>query len=308
MDASDGAAAARTPEVAAAETQWDAVATTTSLRQTAASEPLRLRSVPYGLLLTAVNRGAVRNADDITGLRLWDFSTCLARFVAVHHATFDGKNVLELGCGCGSLSLSVACSATGATVVATDYSDAALGFARRNVELHRERVVAREVRVEPLAWTTTASSRGDTAGEDGAASGRVLAAARHETCDFVFGCDLLYYKTSAHAVLATAARLLAAGGVFVFGGRARERGTIATIRAAAETSRLVLRFVDMNYLRTHEEPPECYWLRTEEDGSYFALLAHCVGAIDRFVADIGGALRFGDAVDDDSEGILDNVW
>ena len=266
---------------------------------------LAVRSVPYAALLTAVNRGAVDDrAVDITGLRLWDFGRCLARFVATHHAVFDHATALELGCGCGALSLSLACSARGATVVATDYSDAALTFARDNVAAHCDCVVAASVRVEPLSWRCR---------DDAIVHGPVIGALELELrgqCDFVLGCDLLYYKTSANAVFATAARLLRPEfGVFLFGGHARVPGTIASIREAAAEEGLALRFIDMDRLRTYEEAPRCYWNRTDADGGYFALLAMSTEAIERFVAReaIGGALRFDDGVDDESD-VVDGVW
>ena len=254
-----------------------------------AALPLSIQSVPYAALLTAVNQKLVRKSDDITGLRLWEFSTCLARFVAEHREQFEGATVLELGCGCGHLALSVAVSARDSTVIATDYSERTLRCARDNFDTHRARVVARAVRIEQLTWSKIAPA--------GVSLGPV---------DFVFACDCLYYISSAAAVLATAARLLAVDGVFIFGGRARSRTTIASIRAAAVHALLELRFVDMDFLRT--SAAHAYWDRTDADGSNFALLALSAEPIERFMHGIGGALRVDDAVNDDSDGILDGVW
>lgn len=239
-------------------------------------------------LVVAVNRKTLPEGEDITGLRLWDFGTELARFVVRHRGAFAGRRVLELGAGCGTLSLAVACACEGADVVATDASS--VEFLRANVARNGPRVVARSVRVERLLWTVE---------EDAEETARL---GRHKY-DWVLGTDLLYHLTTCAAAFATAKRLLSPAGVFVFGGHARRHGTVATVRAQAAAVGFVLRFVDLRALRKREG-------FEYSSGDFMATMARSGDALD---AVFGGGvgcfdppLAFDDTVDDDFESSSDD--
>ena len=248
-------------------------------------------------LVVAVNRKTLPQGEDITGLRLWDFGTELARFVVRHRSAFAGRRVLELGAGCGTLSLAVACACKGADVVATDASS--VEFLRTNVARNRARVVARSIRLERLLWTVDDEQREDNNG-NGSASGVMARLGRHRY-DWVLGTDLLYHLTSCAAAFATAKRLLAPAGVFVLGGHARYHGTIATVRAQAAAAGFVLRFVDLRVLHKREGFKYC-------SGDFMATMARSEDALDAMV---GGdyfdpPLAFDDTVNDDFDSSSDD--
>ena len=60
---------------------------------------LRIASVRRAELVVAVNQGRVREREDITGLRLWDFGRALAAFAVRHANAFRGKRVIEMAPG-----------------------------------------------------------------------------------------------------------------------------------------------------------------------------------------------------------------
>jgi predicted nicotinamide N-methyase len=73
---------------------------------------------------------------------LWPSAVALARHVA--RLPLRGARVVELGCGLGLPS--VAAALAGARVLATDWSEDALRFARRNAELNGAALTTRLVR------------------------------------------------------------------------------------------------------------------------------------------------------------------
>ena len=199
---------------------------------------LRIASVRRAELVVAVNQGRVREREDITGLRLWDFGRALAAFAVRHANAFRGKRVIEMGAGCGVLSLAVACGCEGVTsVCATDASS--MEFLQRNVDAHRGLFVeGADVQVERLLWRTNAAWQ--EAQEKGAAPGEgptpVCETGERGThprdcasiagADVIIGTDLLYHLTTCDALFATATRLMRAGGVFLLGGHSRYYGTV----------------------------------------------------------------------------------
>jgi predicted nicotinamide N-methyase len=99
----------------------------------------------------------------------------------------NGKDAIELGCGVGLAT--AAAIDRGARVLATDYYEAALDFARHNA---RENT-GREPETALLDWKT---SRPENVG----------------TFDLVFAADVLYEEQSARALARLVPSLLAPGG------------------------------------------------------------------------------------------------
>ena len=270
---------------------------------------LRVEAVRRTELVVAVNQRRLREREDITGLRLWDFGQQLAASVVRHAEAFSGRRVLEMGAGCGVLSLAIGCACIGAHVTATDASS--LTFLRRNVEAHRGIFKADEVKVERLLWVTDeawqqgeaerkwkqdtgkrkrkkdSGSSGGGGDDDDDDKGRPLSASTPDipecvecgTMDVVIGTDLLYHLTACDVLFATAVRLLKAGGVFVLGGHSRYYGTIKSIRDTASTYALIVKFIDMRALRKAEGFEYCA-------GDFLAIMGAQESDVEGFVVDL----------------------
>ena len=120
---------------------------------------------------------------------MWPSATALARRLS--REDLAGRRTIELGCGVGLAT--IAALDGGARVLATDYYEAALDFARYNARAN----VGLEPETALLDW------RAPGAGDAG-------------TFDLVFAADVLYEESSARALAGLVPSLLAPNGVALF--------------------------------------------------------------------------------------------
>ena len=120
---------------------------------------------------------------------LWPSAIALARHLG--RENLAGKRAIELGCGVGLPT--VVALASGAEVLATDYSEAALDFVAHNARAN----VRQEPQTALLDWHTPDTERVGT-------------------FDLIFAADVLYERRNAQALADLVPRLLAPGGEAVF--------------------------------------------------------------------------------------------
>jgi predicted nicotinamide N-methyase len=134
---------------------------------------------------------------------LWPSGVALARHVAA--LDLRGSRVLELGCG---LALpSIAAALAGADVLATDWSEDALRFARRNAARN-----GAALDVALLRWSEELAL---------------------DPVDLVLAADVLYERRNADELLALLPRVVAPAGVVLIAdpGRVHARAALATASA-----------------------------------------------------------------------------
>lgn len=97
------------------------------LNESTVSEPLLIENRLYNFesgfdifnsitnISTTIYLNEIQDADKGTGLKLWDSSIILSKYMEKNINLIQGKRILELGCGIGSLGLSLSC--LGATTV-----------------------------------------------------------------------------------------------------------------------------------------------------------------------------------------------
>lgn len=85
------------------------------------------------LVCVAERRIAVLEAHGTYAMRLWHSSIVLASWLDANAAAFDGRAVLEVGCGTGLCSLALA-AASSARVMASDHDEAGLALLRQSAQ------------------------------------------------------------------------------------------------------------------------------------------------------------------------------
>ena len=75
------------------------------------------------------------NGDE--GLHLWESAIVFARFIIKNSCLFEGKNVIELGCGCGLLGLTCLMYTKCNNLVFSDYQDTVLKNLITNIEMNK---------------------------------------------------------------------------------------------------------------------------------------------------------------------------
>ena len=118
---------------------------------------------------------------------LWPSAVALSHYLLTH-LDLEGRRVLELGCGLGLVS--VVAALHGARVLCTDYEQAALAFARRNVRGN----ACRGVRFRLVDWHRPALRR---------------------RYDCILAADVIYEARSFAPLAALLQRYLARGGMAV---------------------------------------------------------------------------------------------
>jgi predicted nicotinamide N-methyase len=124
-------------------------------------------------------------------VELWPASIALADWLFLNRERIAGKKCLDLGCGLGLTAL-VAASLQ-AEVVAVDYEEEALRYARRNARLNARRSGEREPLWAVMDWRAPAVRSG--------------------SLDFIWGGDIMYERRFIAPVLAFLEHALAAGGL-----------------------------------------------------------------------------------------------
>ena len=121
---------------------------------------LQLQRVRPEAIMQACNqadgRGGVNEVDP-TGLASWGLAETLAAFVVRRRMLFDGRVVLELGCGRGLCGIVAAHYA--AAVTLTDYEPAVLALAGLNAAAAGPALLARgrqRPAIDQLTWSVTA--------------------------------------------------------------------------------------------------------------------------------------------------------
>jgi predicted nicotinamide N-methyase len=71
------------------------------------------------------------------GLHLWESAVVLSRYIVKYSDKFNGKNILELGCGCGLLGLSCLMFTQCNSLVFSDYQDSVLTNLLTNIEMNK---------------------------------------------------------------------------------------------------------------------------------------------------------------------------
>jgi predicted nicotinamide N-methyase len=135
---------------------------------------------------------------------LWPSALALARVAVARGLT--GGRVLELGCGLGLPS--IAAAVAGSDVLATDWSEDALRFTRRNAALNRTRVATALV-----DWRSPPPL---------------------SACDLVLGADLLYEARNAGPLLALLATVVAPDGEALIADPGRRHAEAFIAAASAE--------------------------------------------------------------------------
>ena len=160
-----------------------------------------------------------------TGETLWNAAVLLADHMATALGPdyFQGKRVLELGCG--TALPSIVAARLGARVVATDITDQVLARAKRNVD----RNACGDVTVQPLVWGALLD------GSYEQLSGQF---------DVVIASDLLWVLGSWKPLAATARELLSADGDFLLAETGHDQlalpAALAGFRTVAESSGLAI--------------------------------------------------------------------
>lgn len=111
-----------------------------------------LRKIPVHLQHETVQLNIIQTeaAAGSTGLTVWNSSLLMCRLLQqiakTQHDFFQGKTVVELGCGVGLNSLTAALLGA-RSVVATDRNPSVLDLTTRNIELNslQSRVIARDI-------------------------------------------------------------------------------------------------------------------------------------------------------------------
>lgn len=124
---------------------------------------VELKHVRGGTAVDIVHRGSGLTWATNTGAAVWDGARLLAGFIsgpgfAAHLAAYhegpwswDGRNVIELGCGLGFLSITAAL--LGARIVATDGDSSMVSATRANIaEAAASHGLAHPPRVLRLPW------------------------------------------------------------------------------------------------------------------------------------------------------------
>ncbi len=119
---------------------------------------------------------------------LWPASLALADWIAAKKALLAGRRCLDMGCGLGLTALAAA--SVGAKVLAMDYEEEALRFARENARLNG---------VPEPAWAVMDWRR---------------PAVAPASLDFVWGGDIMYERRFADPVLRFCGHVLRPGGLF----------------------------------------------------------------------------------------------
>jgi len=191
--------------------------------------PLQALEVPLDCL------SAASTDFDLTGQIVWPVSRLVAQYLASGPgvaASLRGARVLELGAGCGLCGVAAAFLGA-AEVVLTDNEPEVLAVLAKNAE--RPVPGGCALRVREFNWG------------DGAA------AAELGTFPFLLGADVIYWSHCVEALFASAAALLAPGGVFILGFTNRRNGLREAAEVAARTAGFSWEVVDL-----------CGWLAVEE--------------------------------------------
>jgi predicted nicotinamide N-methyase len=128
---------------------------------------------------------------------LWPSAIALSEFVLENRSEFEGKKVLELGCGLGLVGIVV--TAIGGEVLFTDYNSHALQFTRENFKRNFKRPVS----VQLLDWRDPGNA---------------------QSFDIILAAEILYEKRWLKPVLHILNKKLADSGIAYIAGPDRTVG------------------------------------------------------------------------------------
>jgi predicted nicotinamide N-methyase len=166
---------------------------------------------------------------DLTGQIVWPVSRLVAQYLASGPGVAEllrGARVLELGAGCGLCGVAAAALGAG-EVVLSDNEPEVLAVLEKNAERPAPGGGGCALRVADFSWG------------DGAA------AAALGTFPVLLGADVVYWSHCVEPLFASAAALLAPGGVFVLGFTNRRNGLREAAEAAARAAGFVWQVVDL---------------------------------------------------------------